>query len=338
MANVLLAGGAGYIGAHVAKALARAGHVPIVYDSLVNGHREFVKWGPLVQGDVGDREAVSQAIATHAIEAAIYLAGYIEVGESVRDPMKYYENNVARACAFLDTLTVAGVEALVFSSSAAVYGQPANVPIPVDHRTDPVNPYGRTKLMVEHILRDLAAAGQMRSFSLRYFNAAGADRDGEIGEDHRPETHLIPRACLALLGRIPPLEIYGDDYPTPDGTAIRDFVHVEDLANAHVLAVERLLAGDPGGAANIGTGRGNSVREVIQALERVSGRRVPHQFGPRRGGDPAILVADPGDTFTRLGWQPAITDIAEIVRTAWDWHQVWHSADRPVNAKMEKMA
>lgn len=327
MANVLVAGGAGYIGAHVAKGLARAGHLPVTYDSLINGHREFVKWGPLVRGDVGDRELVGQVINAHAIEAAIYLAGYIEVGESVRDPMKYYENNVARACAFLDTLTSAGVGALVFSSSAAVYGEPEVTPIPENHPTRPVNPYGRTKLMVEDMIGDIAAAGPLRALNLRYFNAAGADRDGEIGEDHRPETHLIPRACLALLGRIPPLEIYGDDFPTPDGTAVRDYVHVEDLATAHAHAVEALLAGDPGGAINIGTGQGHSVMNVVQALEKITGQSVPHTVGPRRGGDPGTLVADPGHTAQRLGWRPRHAGIETIVSSAWAWHQQRHGQE-----------
>lgn len=318
--NVLVTGGAGYIGSHVAKALHRAGYVPVTFDNLANGHREAVRWGPLVQADLADLSALERAFKEYAIRAVIHLAGFIEVGESMRDPARFYRNNFAHALGLLDVMRSMDADVFVFSSTAAVYGIPQHVPITEDHPTSPVNPYGESKLMVEWALRALHRAHGLRWMALRYFNASGADRDGEIGEDHEPESHLIPRACLAALGRVPPLQIFGNDYPTPDGTAVRDYIHVEDLATAHVRALEHLQAGGESRALNLGTGKGHSVAAVIRAVERVSGRRVPAEHAPRRAGDPPVLVADPAAARVVLGWQPAIPELDAIVASAWRWH------------------
>lgn len=318
--NILVTGGAGYIGSHVAKALSRAGFVPVTIDNLGNGHREAVRWGPLVEGDLADAELVARTLRAHAVKAVIHLAGFIEVGESMRDPARFYHNNFTNALALLEAMREAGVDTFVFSSTAAVYGVPQRVPIPEDHPTAPVNPYGESKLMVEWALRALSRAHGLRWMALRYFNASGADRDGEIGESHEPESHLIPRACLAALGKLPPLQIFGNDYPTPDGTAVRDYIHVEDLAAAHVRALQHLMAEGESRALNLGTGNGHSVAAVIRAVEQVSGRKVPAQFAPRRAGDPPVLVADPAAARAVLRWQAAIADLNEIVASAWRWH------------------
>ena len=316
---VLVAGGAGYIGSHVAKALDGAGYRPIVLDDLSAGKREFVRWGPFYQAAVTDCDVVQAALREHGVRAVIDLAGSIEVAESVRDPLKFYDNNAAAKTSFLRTLHANGVAAFVFSSTAAVYGEPVTVPIPEDHPKQPKNPYGWTKLMFEQMLRDFAAAGGPRFTALRYFNAAGASPDGEIGEAHDPESHLIPRACLAALGRIPALEIFGDDYPTPDGTAIRDYVHVADLASAHVLAVRALLEGGPSASYNLGNGQGTSIAEILAAFGSL-GHEVPHSFGPRRAGDPARLVADSTAVRRDLGWRPDYPGVAGIVASAYAWH------------------
>ena len=316
---ILVAGGAGYIGAHVCKALKAAGHTPVVLDNFATGHREFVKFGPLVEACVSDSAKVKAAIAQYDIKAVIDLAGSIEVGESVKDPLKYYENNVARKIPFLRTLVEAGITAFVFSSTAAVYGEPTQIPIPENHTTQPTNPYGWSKLMFERLLHGTAAVSGLRFMALRYFNAAGASFEGEIGEAHEPETHLIPRACMASLGTIPALEIFGNDYPTKDGTALRDYVHVMDLAQAHVLAVEALLNGAPSGAYNLGNGIGTTIGDILGAFERI-GHEVPHSFKPRRAGDPSKLVADSGAAKAALKWTPAYADIDSIIRSAYDWH------------------
>jgi UDP-arabinose 4-epimerase len=318
--NILVTGGAGYIGAHVAKALSRAGFVPVTLDNFGNGHRAAVRWGPLVEGDLADAALVARTLREHAVKAVIHLAGFIEVGESMRDPARFYRNNFTNALGLLEAMREAGVDTFVFSSTAAVYGVPQRVPIPEDHPTQPVNPYGESKLMVEWALRALQRAHGLRWIALRYFNASGADRDGEIGESHEPESHLIPRACLAALGKLPPLQIFGNDYPTADGTAIRDYIHVDDLAAAHVRALQHLMAKGESRALNLGTGNGHSVAAVIRAVEEVSGRKVPAQFAPRRAGDPPVLVADPSAARAMLGWQPAIADLKEIVASAWRWH------------------
>lgn len=316
---VLVAGGAGYIGAHVCKALALAGYVPVTLDNLSAGHREFVRWGPLVHAAVSDTQAVRHTVAQHNIEAVIDLAGSIEVAESVADPLKYYANNVSAKVAFLESLRGSRVRAFVFSSTAAVYGEPVAVPVHESHPLQPRNPYGWSKLAFEQLLRDVHAAGGPCWIALRYFNAAGASDGGEIGEWHEPETHLIPRACMAALGQMPTLDIFGNDYPTPDGTAIRDYIHVCDLASAHVQAVRALLGGGPSAAYNLGNGVGISIGDVLAAFRRL-GLAVPHQFKPRRPGDPARLVADASAARQHLGWTPQWTDIETIVRSAYRWH------------------
>lgn len=317
--SILVAGGAGYIGAHVAHALSQAGLTPVVLDNFSAGHRAFVKFGPLVEGCVSDEALVRETVKAHNIRAVIDLAGCIEVAESVQNPLKYYENNVARKVPFLRALLAAGVECFVFSSTAAVYGEPTQVPIPESHATSPTNPYGWSKLMFERLLTSTAAASNLRFTALRYFNAAGALEGGEIGEAHDPESHLIPRACLASLGRIEPLHIFGNDYPTPDGTAVRDYIHVCDLAEAHVLAVKALLNGAPSSAYNLGNGIGTSILEVLKAFEPL-GVKVPHTFQGRRTGDPSRLVADSTAAKKALGWAPKHAAIETIVRTAYQWH------------------
>lgn len=319
-AAVLVAGGAGYIGSHVAKALSAAGFNPIVLDNFSTGHRNFVKFGPLVEASIADSAAVREAVRRHQITAVIDLAGVIEVGESVRDPLKYYEINTAQKVSFLRTLVEEGVAAYVFSSTAAVYGEPQHTPISEAHPCKPTSPYGYSKLMVEQMLASVSAATPLRYMALRYFNAAGASPEGEIGEAHDPETHLIPRACLASLGRIPALEIFGNDYPTPDGTAIRDYIHVMDLAEAHVLAVKALLAGAPSASYNLGNGVGTSILQVLNAFDAL-GHPVPHRFAPRRAGDPSQLVADSRAAMQALSWQPNYVGVDAIVRTAYEWHQ-----------------
>jgi UDP-arabinose 4-epimerase len=322
--SILVTGGAGYIGSHVAKALAAGGYLPVVYDNLGHGHREAVKWGPLIVADLEERAALRAAIGEHQIKAVIHLAGFISVGESVRDPAKYFHNNFAAALGLIEEMDAAKVPAVVFSSTAAVYGMPERVPIVEEQALKPINPYGESKLMVERVLDWMGQSRGLRWMALRYFNAAGADHDGETGEDHGPETHLIPLACHAALGHGTALDIYGNDYPTPDGTAIRDYIHVSDLAAAHVRALEHLLKGGESRALNLGTGSGHSVAAVILAVEAASGRKVPANMAPRRAGDPPALVADPSAARRLLGWQPQHTDLADIVTSAWRWHVKRH--------------
>jgi UDP-arabinose 4-epimerase len=317
--SVLVTGGAGYVGSHAAKALSRAGYRPVVFDNLSRGHRAAVRWGPLVEGDIADRARLVATIEQYRIGAVMHFAAFAYVGESVADPALYYRNNLAGSLALFDAMREAGLDQIVFSSTCATYGIPDAVPIPESARQSPVNPYGETKLAIERALHWYRAYG-LRSVSLRYFNAAGADRDGEIGERHEPETHLIPLVLEAALGRRPDVEIYGTDYPTPDGTAIRDYIHVEDLAAAHVAALEHLAAGGDNLALNLGTGSGYSVREVIAAAERVGGRRVPYRTAPRRAGDPPVLVADARLAAAQLGWQAHVSDLDTIIGTALAWH------------------
>jgi UDP-arabinose 4-epimerase len=324
MVSLLVVGGAGYIGAHTCKALARAGYTPVTFDNLSTGHRDFVRWGPFIRGDIRDSAAVTKAVREFGVEAVVHFAACAYVGESVTDPAKYYDNNVAGTLSLLRGLREARCDKLVFSSTCAIYGQPERIPIDEEVRPEPVNPYGRSKLMVERILTDFQSAYGFKATALRYFNACGADPEGEIGEVRDPETHLIPRAMMALQNYIDDFQVFGSDYPTPDGTAVRDYVHVADLAEAHVAALRRLLAGDPGGRYNLGIGQGYSVKDVLDAIERETGERLPAANGPRRPGDPAILVANPARAREALGFQPELSDLTAIVRTAWAWHRKAH--------------
>ena len=318
--RVLVTGGAGYIGSHTAKALAAAGHEVTVLDNFSGGHKWAIKWGPCVEGDIADTALVAQALKSYGIDAVIHFAASIQVGESVRDPKKYFWNNVVGTLRLLDALIDAGVPHIVFSSSAAVYGDPLKVPIPEDHPTRPVNPYGETKLMMERTLEWYGGAYGLRWMALRYFNAAGADPEGALGEDHEPESHLIPLVIRAAMGRIPYVEIFGTDYPSADGTAIRDYIHVTDLADAHVQALEHLARGGESLAVNLGTGQGHTVREVIAAVERVAKVTPPTRNAPRRAGDAPALIADPAKAMRVLNWKPKLSEIDQIVESAWKWH------------------
>ncbi|HMF39439.1 MAG TPA: UDP-glucose 4-epimerase GalE [Polyangia bacterium] len=319
--SILIVGGAGYIGSQTAKLVAAAGLQPVVFDNLVYGHEWAVKWGPFVRGDLADRALLVDVMKRHQVEAVIHFAAYAYVGESVTNPRKYFDNNVAGSLSLLNAMLDAGVRDVVFSSTCATYGEPREVPIPEDHPQQPVNPYGESKLAVEKMLHWYSQAYDLRYAALRYFNAAGADPDAEIGEDHDPETHLIPLAIDAARGAREALEIYGTDYPTPDGTAIRDYIHVVDLAEAHLLALDRLRAGDRALRLNLGTGRGQSVRAVVDAVGRVAGRPVPFREVGRRAGDPPALVADARRAAQALGWKPRFADLDVIVEHAWRWRE-----------------
>ncbi|WP_031388414.1 UDP-glucose 4-epimerase GalE [Desulfonatronum thiodismutans] len=318
--TILVTGGAGYIGSQTCKALAVAGFRPVTLDNLVYGHEWAVRWGELVKGDILDRAALDALFAAHAPKAVIHFAAYAYVGESVADPQKYYRNNVAGSLSLLEGMLRHGCRRIVFSSTCATYGEPLKIPIPEAHPQHPVNPYGWSKLMIEQMLRDFDAAYGLRHVALRYFNAAGADPDGELGEEHDPETHLIPLAVLAALGKRGPLSVFGRDYPTPDGTAIRDYIHVADLARAHVAALRFLLDEDRSEAFNLGTGSGHSVRQVVDMVREVGGRDVPTLDAPRRAGDPPALVAVADKARAVLGWEPSLPQLRDIVQTAWDWH------------------
>jgi UDP-glucose-4-epimerase GalE len=317
--SVLVTGGAGYIGSHACKALARAGHQPVVYDNISRGHRDAVRWGPLVEGDIADHGKLAEAFAIHRISAVMHFAAYAYVGESVADPAIYYRNNLGGTLSLLEAMREADVDNIVFSSTCATYGTPNNVPIRETTPQLPVNPYGETKLAIERALHWYGQAYGLRSVSLRYFNAAGADPDGEIGERHEPETHLVPLILQTALGQRSHIDIYGTDYPTPDGTAIRDYIHVQDLAEAHLRALEHLAAGRESAALNLGTGRGHSVREVVRVAEAVAGRRISWRDTARRPGDPPALVADPSLAADVLGWCARMSDLETIIRTALLW-------------------
>lgn len=319
--SVLVAGGAGYVGSHVCKALAAAGYLPVTFDNLVHGHAWAVKWGPLIEGDIADTPRLEEALRRYDARAVVHLAAYAYVGESMQQPGKYFRNNVSGTLSLLDAMVATGVSALVLSSTCATYGLPERLPIDEEHPQRPVNPYGESKLCVERALKWYERSHGLRSVALRYFNAAGADRDGEVGEEHEPETHLIPLAIQAALGLRKELQVYGTDYGTPDGTAIRDFVHVSDLAAAHVAALGYLVAGNAGVMLNLGTGRGHSVREVIRAVEQVAGSRLQVREGPRRPGDPAVLVAASEKAARLLGWRPLQSGLSTIVESAWRWHR-----------------
>jgi UDP-glucose-4-epimerase GalE len=318
--RVLVTGGAGYIGSHAAKALKQAGCDVVVFDNLLAGHREAVRYGELVVGDVTDVGSVRTALREHRISAVMHFAALLDVGASVRDPVSYYRTNVTGALGVLEAMAAESVNYLVFSSTCATYGEPIETPLTETHPQNPINSYGETKLAVERALPHFARAYGLKSVALRYFNASGADPDGEIGEDHSPEIHLIPRAIEAANGG-PGLEIFGDDYPTPDGTCLRDYIHVTDLADAHVKALDALIETGRSTAYNLGTGRPHSVKEVIEAVERATGKKVPWTLAPRRAGDPAVLYAAPQKAQAELHWKPRFTDIESIVRTAWGWHE-----------------
>jgi UDP-glucose-4-epimerase GalE len=317
---VLVTGGAGYIGSHAAKALKRSGYRVIVYDNLVAGHRAAVKFGDLVEGDILDTAGLTEVLRRQQVFAVMHFAAFLDVGESVRDPSKYYRNNVAGAASVLSAMAAASVKHFVFSSTCATYGEPIETPIAETHPQQPINSYGESKLAIERALPHFERAHSMSWVVLRYFNAAGADPEGEIGEDHAPEIHVIPRAIEAVTGGRR-LEVFGDDYPTPDGTCLRDYVHVSDLADAHLRALETIVETGKSGAYNLGTGRPHSVREVIDTVERVTGRAVPWALGPRRPGDPAVLYAAPHKAQAELHWTPQHADLDAIVRTAWNWHR-----------------
>jgi len=319
MATVLVTGGAGYIGSHTCKALAAAGHRPVVYDNLSNGHAWAVKWGPLIEADILDQAALTQTIEIYQPDAVIHFAGSIEAGESVRDPGKYHGNNTFGSLSLLEVLAKTGIGRVVFSSTAAVYGTPENTPIPEDHPLLPINPYGNSKLAVERMLTDYETAHEIRYAALRYFNAAGADPDGEVGEAHDPETHVIPLALRAARDPEGSFTVFGTDYQTGDGTAVRDFVHVSDLADAHVAALDFLTTGDRSDCFNIGTGKGHSVTQIVAAVQEATNQRMNLNYGPRRPGDPPTLVADSAKARQVLGWKPQFEDIREIVATAHQW-------------------
>jgi UDP-arabinose 4-epimerase len=318
--RVLVTGGAGYIGSHTAKTLKAAGHEPIVLDNLIYGHTWAVQWGPFEQGDLADMAFLRSVFDRHAIDAVIHFAANAYVGESMTDPSKYFRNNTFNTLNLLDTMVARGVKRMVFSSTCATYGDPQRIPIDESHPQAPVNPYGESKLFVERILHWYGKAYALRSVALRYFNASGADPEGDIGEDHDPETHLIPLVIEAALGRRPPVGVFGSDYPTPDGTAIRDYIHVMDLADAHVKALAYLAGEGASTAINLGTGHGHSVREVIQTVEQVGGNPVPSTTSPRRAGDPPQLVADARRAKDVLGWTPRYPDLGTIIEHAWKWH------------------
>jgi UDP-arabinose 4-epimerase len=317
--NILVTGGAGYIGSHTCKALAEAGFFPIAYDNLSSGHEWAIKWGPMEKGDILDPTRLNEVFKKYKPSAVIHFAAHAYVGESVEQPAKYYRNNVAGSLNLLEVMRDHGVDRIVFSSSCATYGIPQVIPIPDDHPQKPINPYGASKLMIERMLTDFGAAYGLRSISLRYFNAAGADPDGEIGEDHDPETHLIPLVLEAATGKRASIAIYGTDYDTPDGTCIRDYVHVTDLAEAHVLALTALQGKCASASYNLGTGNGFSVREVIRTARTITGRSITAKEGPRRPGDPSRLVADATRAKRELGWKPKYGDLDQIIANAWNW-------------------
>jgi UDP-glucose 4-epimerase len=319
--NVLVAGGAGYIGSHTVKRLKEAGHRPVIYDNVSRGHRAVmdILKVPYVLADLNDRQTLTKTLREHEIETVMHFAAYAYVGESVEKPLMYYQNNVATTVNVLQCMLDVGVERFVFSSTCATYGDPERVPMTEDEKQDPVSPYGRSKLMVEQILKDLQASNPRFKFAaLRYFNASGCAMDGSLGEDHDPETHLIPVVLQAILGVREKVTVFGTDYPTPDGTAVRDYIHVDDLADAHILAMEKLKDGQPM-FLNLGTGRGFSVRQIIASAEKVTGKKVPVQFGPRRAGDAIALYADPSRAKRTLGWEAKHREPESIIRSAWNW-------------------
>ena len=319
--KVLVCGGAGYVGSHMVRALSRAGHAPVVLDNLCTGHSQAVGDAPLVRADIRDGDALDAVFSSHGFDAVMHFAASSLVGESVREPLAYWDNNVGGSLSLLAAMQRAGVRRLVFSSTAAIFGTPSVDLIDEGQPTAPINPYGSTKLAVEQVLRELAAAGRMESVALRYFNAAGASEAGDIGESHSPETHLVPNVLRAALGVGGELQVFGDDYPTPDGTCVRDYVHVDDLAQAHLLALAG-MTGDTGARRyNLGNGEGFSVAQVLDCARRVTGRDIPARVVARRPGDPPRLVASSALARRELGWSPRHPGLDDIVASAWRWHQ-----------------
>ena len=333
MAKVLITGGAGYIGSHIVKRLLEKGIQTVVLDNLQAGHRESVIGGIFIQGDIGDERILQEIFTAHEIDSVIHMAADCLVGDSMKDPLKYFNNNVSKGLKLLGAMLKYKVKKMVFSSSAAVYGNPPRVPIEEDSPPLPINPYGETKLIFEKILEDCKAAHNLQYISLRYFNAAGADPDGIIGEDHHPETHLIPNVLRTLLKRGRKVPIYGTDYDTPDGTCIRDYIHIVDIAEAHILALEALHAGEGCDIFNLGNGKGFSVKQIIQAASKVTGRTIPVIKSQRRPGDPPILIASSEKIGRRLGWSPRYGKLEEIIDTAWRWHRTHPHGFRPSSLK-----
>ena len=320
--NILVVGGAGYIGSHMCKRLYTAGYVPVVLDNLVRGHRGAVKWGPFIQGNMDDTKLLQSVFSEYKIDAVMHFAAFAYVGESVTYPEMYYRNNVAAPIILLQKMVEYGISKFIFSSTCAIYGEPAEIPMDEKHPKRPINPYGRGKLMVEQILDDFKQAHGVESVCLRYFNAAGADPEGRIGEDHSPETHLIPLALEVALGKREAVTIFGDDYSTRDGTCIRDYIHIEDLSRAHLLALQQMKGGTAVPAKyNLGNGNGYSVKEVLDTARLVTGRDIPARIGPRRPGDPAELVGSGKLAMRELGWKPEYPNLETIIKTAWNWHK-----------------
>ena len=321
MSNILVTGGAGYIGSHCCKELRQRGYNPITFDNLVYGHKENVRWGDFYKGDLAYPDDINKCFEQYRVEAVIHFAAYAYVGESVTDPMKYYENNVRNTIHLLHASLAHDVRYFIFSSSCATYGIPESTPIDESHPLNPINPYGRTKKMIEEILKDCDDAYGLRYITLRYFNAAGADPDGEIGENHDPEIHLLPLVLDVAAGKGEDIKIFGNDYPTPDGTCIRDYIHVTDLARAHVLALEQLLDGAASGYYNLGQGQGFSVKEVVERVSKITGRDIASEYVDRRPGDPPVLVASNTKAMEYLNWEPEYTNLDDIISTAWNWHR-----------------
>ncbi len=320
MKNILVVGGAGYIGSYMCKYLAGHGYNPVVLDNLVYGHRGAVKWGPFIRGSLADSELLRRVFSKYKMVAVIHFAAFCYVGESVKEPAKYYRNNVVNTLNLLEVMVEKGVNNFIFSSSCATYGEPVAIPITESHPQNPINPYGWTKLIIEQILDDFKKAYDLESISLRYFNAAGADPDREIGEDHNPETHIIPLFLRTELGQREMIDIFGNDYQTKDGSCTRDYIHIADLAQAHLLAMERLLNGLPGAVYNLGNGNGYSVKDVIDVAHNITGKPIRSKIVERRLCDPAVLISSSQKAVKELGWKPQLPDLHTIIRTAWKWY------------------
>jgi len=319
--NILVVGGAGYIGSHMCKYLSNMGYIPIVLDNLSRGHREAVKWGPLIESSIDDADVLDHIFQKFQILAVMHFAAFAYVGESVKFPLDYYRNNVSTTVTLLESMVKNNISNFIFSSTCATYGEPNKIPITETHPQNPMTPYGKSKLMVEQIIDDVKKAHGLSCIALRYFNAAGADPDEELGEDHRPESHLIPLVIQTALGQRETIEIYGDDYPTKDGTCVRDYIHINDIAQAHFLALELLLSGQSGEAFNLGNGNGYSVKEVIRIAREITGKRIKSKIVDKRPGDAAMLIGSSKKVTKELGWSPAFPDLRTIIESAWKWHR-----------------